>query len=209
MIGILGGTFDPIHHGHLRLALELYERLAMREVRLLLSARPPHRNQPVASPQQRLAMLHAAVADEPALQVDDREFRRGGPSYMADSLRELREECGDSPLCLIMGMDAFLTLPTWHEWESLIHLAHMVVVSRPDTPKPPKSPMMDFLARYRIDTVQALCDSPAGCVLQREIPAFTLSATQIRGLLRDGRNPRYLLPPAVLQYIFDNQLYQP
>ena len=208
MIGILGGTFDPIHHGHLRLALELLERLQLKEMRLLLSARPPHRNQPMASAQQRLHMLQAALIETPGLYADDRELRRSGPSYMVDTLREIRAELPDEAVCLALGMDAFLGLPTWHEWERLIESAHLVVVRRPDTLALPKSPMAEYLARHRAISAAELHAAPRGKILEEQIPALTISATQIRGLLREGRNPRYLLPETVLQYIHEQHLYQ-
>jgi nicotinate-nucleotide adenylyltransferase len=206
MIGILGGTFDPIHHGHLRLALELYERLELQQVRLLPSARPPHREAPTVTPEQRMHMLRLALADEPALCADDRELRRTGPSYMVDSLSELRAEYPGTPLCLLLGMDAFLGLPTWHQWPRLIELAHLVVVQRPDTHHPLPDVLSHFVERYRCHG--RLQNADKGRILMLEIPALSISATYIRSLLHNGRNPRYLLPPTVLQFILDQRLYQ-
>jgi nicotinate-nucleotide adenylyltransferase len=208
MIGILGGTFDPIHHGHLRLALELYERLQLQHVHLLPSANPPHRDQPTATAEQRLRMVELAVDGEPALHADDRELRRSGPSYMLDTLSEFRAEFGAAPLCLLLGMDAFLSLHTWHEWQRLTDFAHLVVVRRPNTVQPMEKLIETFLNRHRAWEKQALHDAPCGAILQLEIPALTISATQIRTLLQDNANPRYLLPEAVLQFILTHQLYQ-
>jgi nicotinate-nucleotide adenylyltransferase len=207
-IGILGGTFDPVHHGHLRLALELYERLGLAEVRLVPSARPPHRQQPSASAEQRLAMLRAAVGKTPGLRVEDRELRRPGPSYMFDTLSEIRAEAGRVPLCLLLGMDAFMGLPGWHRWRELIELAHLVVVRRPNTVSPLEPTMREFLTTYQARHEDELRGGEAGRILIHEIPALTVSATEIRTMLATGRNPRYLLPDAVLAVIEREQLYR-
>jgi len=210
MIGVLGGTFDPVHHGHLRLALEIHERLGLQEVRLMLAARPPHRAAPTVSPDLRLAMLQAAVAGVPGLRVDDRELRRPGPSYMVDTLQSLRdEELGtQQPLCLLLGMDAFLGLSRWHRWERLIELAHLVVVQRLQPELSMTDTMQQFLQAHRVDTVQSLRDRPAGAVWIQPIPTLMISATEIRQRLAQGANPHYLLPPAVLAMIQNHQLYQ-
>src|SRR6185312_8114972 len=119
-IGLFGGTFDPIHYGHLRTAFELWQELRLAEVRFLPTGSPPHRDQPLASPELRLRMVQAAVADQPAFVVDDREVRRTGVSYSVDTLTELRAENADRSLCLLLGMDAFLGLPNWHRWRDLL-----------------------------------------------------------------------------------------
>ena len=131
MIGIFGGTFDPVHFGHLRPALDVKQALGLREMRLIPCFSPPHRQQPVANPGQRLTMLRAAVGEEPELLVDNREMKREGVSYMVDTLSSLREEFGDEPLCLVLGSDAFLQLDGWHRWREIIELAHIVVTHRP------------------------------------------------------------------------------
>ena len=126
-IGILGGTFDPIHYGHLRTAFELWQELRLAEVRLLPAGTPPHRDQLYAAADVRLRMVRAAVAGQPYFVVDDREVRRTGPSYSVDTLTELRREYPERSLCLLLGMDAFLGLPQWHRWRELLTLAHVVV----------------------------------------------------------------------------------
>jgi len=208
MIGILGGTFDPVHHGHLRVALEIHARLKLDKVHLVLSARPPHRDSPSASPQQRLAMLQAAVVGEEALIADDREMHREGASYMVDTLQGLREEYADTPLCLILGMDAFRGLPRWHQWEKLVDLAHLVVVQRPNTSTPMTSIMRQFLAQYQVDLPEQIFQSPAGTIFMQQVPALTISATKIRMLIANGSNPRYLLPDTVLDLIESQRLYR-
>src|SRR5579884_1723014 len=130
-IGLFGGTFDPIHYGHLRTAFELWQELRLAEVRFMPTGSPPHREQPLASAELRLRMVQAAVADQQAFVVDDREVRRTGISYSVDTLTELRGEYPDRSLCLLLGMDAFLGLPNWHRWRDLLDLAHVCVATRP------------------------------------------------------------------------------
>lgn len=131
MIGLLGGTFDPVHHGHLRIALEAKEALGLTEVRFIPCRQPPHRGDASATAQQRLDLLRLACGDMPGFAVDTRELERPGPSYMVDTLASLRAERGDEPLCLILGWDAFLGLPGWHRWQNLLDYAHLAVVQRP------------------------------------------------------------------------------
>ncbi len=207
MIGILGGTFDPIHHGHLRVALEIHAALGLDKVHLVLSARPPHRSAPRATPEQRLHMLQMAVAGESALVADDRELRRHGPSFMVDTLRDLRSEYDDKPMSLILGMDAFRGLPHWHQWEQLIELTHLVVVQRPDTTTPMNATMRQFLNQYQVNLPEQIFQQAAGTILMQPVPSLTISATKIRMLIANDDNPRYLLPDSVLGFIQQQSLY--
>ncbi|CAK0769422.1 putative nicotinate-nucleotide adenylyltransferase [Gammaproteobacteria bacterium] len=194
-VGVYGGTFDPIHIGHLRTALELKEVLGLIEVRMIPASIPPHRNQPLASPQDRLDMLAAAVSGVPGLVVDDRELRRPGPSFTVDTLASLRSEIGNRPLCLLLGMDAFLGLPAWHSPELILSLAHVVVASRPGW-YPPNVQATDSWLHF-----------PAGSVLVFSVTALEISSTSIRNLLAAGKNPRYLVPDTVLNLIQERGLY--
>lgn len=207
-IGILGGTFDPIHNGHLRLAIELYERLDLDEIHLIPSAYPPHRESPSASAQLRLAMVQAAIVGVEGLVADDRELRRAAPSYMVDTLHSLREEYPERSLCLILGMDAFMGLPQWHQWERLIEYANLVVVQRLGKLLPIGQVIRDFLNTYQISELHELSTRPAGGIFIQDIPMLTISATQIRSLLMMGKNPCYLLPERVLDLIQTHQLYR-
>lgn len=211
-IGILGGTFDPIHHGHLRLALELYEGLDLAGVRLVPLYAPPHRPPPIAPAELRLKMVEAAVAGEQALTVDDRELRRAQVSYTVDTLLALRAEIGDAPLCLILGMDAFLGLPSWSRWERLIELAHIVVAHRPEAGplgSAARSPALDALIdRYGTDDGAQLRHQPAGCIVLWPIPQLEIAASAIRERLQRGASARYLVPDAVLALIREHRLYR-
>jgi len=207
-IGILGGTFNPIHHGHLRLAIELYERLNLTSVRLIPSAHPPHRAQPSVSSQHRLEMVQVAITGVEGLSVDDRELRRHGPSYTVDTLKSLREDYPHCSLCLILGMDAFLGLPSWHEWEQLLTYVHFLVVRRSDTLLPEKHIMQAFFKAHQAPSQEDLRKQIAGMIWMEEIPALNISATHIRGLIAAGKNPRYLLPPAVLDIINSHLMYR-
>jgi nicotinate-nucleotide adenylyltransferase len=212
MIGVFGGTFDPIHFGHLRPALEVFEALGLREMRMLPSRVPAHRDAPCAGAEQRLAMLRLALAGQSSLVVDTRELERGGPSYMVDTLTSLRAEIGAEPLCLVIGADAYLALDTWHRWRELPELAHIVVAHRPGRrlEEADGSPALHELFRGRRAQLPAeLCTRPAGLLWLQPVTQLDISATRIRGLAAAGRSPRYLLPDNVLAYIREQRLYSP
>lgn len=206
-IGILGGTFDPVHFGHLRIALEALEALELAEVRLLPARQPPHRSDPGAPPEARLAMLYSAVADQPGFRVDDRELRRDGLSYMVDTLASFRHALPDRPLCLLLGMDAFVELPRWNRWRQLFELAHLVVLSRPGNWPELPAELTAEVDRRRLPEGSALAGAAAGGVLFQPVTPLDISATRIRALLAAGCSPRYLLPDAVHDYIRTHRLY--
>ncbi len=206
-IGILGGTFDPVHHGHLRLALELYDALDLAEVRFIPLRTAPHREAPLAGRDLRCAMLEAAIKDEAGLCVDDRELSREGPSYTVDTLTSLREELSDTPLCLIMGMDAFRTLASWHDWTRLPELAHIVVVGRPGAHLTGDVELQKLLAERSVEDPSALHDQSAGHVFLAAIPMLDITASGIRAMIASGRSPCFLLPSSVLVLIHQHGLY--
>ncbi|HLV76686.1 MAG TPA: nicotinate-nucleotide adenylyltransferase [Marinobacter sp.] len=206
---IYGGTFDPVHHGHLRLAIEVAEALAVERVSLIPCHVPPHRGRTGASAGQRLALLRAAVEGEKRLVVDDRELRRGGASYTADTLRQLREELGPQvPLVMVLGTDAFATFDRWRDWQLIPGLAHLVVIRRPGADLVSGSVAQSMLAARRAHDVAGLRASPAGCILPLSPPLLEISATDIRARVASGRSPRYLLPEAVWQKVQEMGLYQ-
>jgi nicotinate-nucleotide adenylyltransferase len=207
MRGILGGTFDPVHHGHLRAALDVAEACDC-VVHLVPAATPPHRDPPRAAGADRLRMLELAVAGQPRLVVDDREFRRDGPSYTVDTLRDLRREFGDqTPLLLLVGMDAFAGLSTWSRWTELFDLAHIGVMTRPGhMPDFEAEVAAEWYAR-RVDTAEALAARPAGGVLPIDVTPLPISSTDLRARLAGGRGIDYLVPPAVAAYVRERALY--
>jgi len=213
MIGVYGGTFDPVHFGHLRAALEVYQGLKLREMRLIPCYQPPHREPPSADARARLTMLRAAVGDDTeGLKVDNREMRREGVSYMVDTLNELRAELGDEPLCLVLGADAFLQLHRWHRWEEIIGLTHLVVTRRPgwtlDGDAPELEPALAQLWREACAGDAAeLAAAPAGRILPFTITALDISATRIRAMVARGESPRFLLPEKVWNLIRLQGLY--
>jgi nicotinate-nucleotide adenylyltransferase len=206
-IGILGGTFDPIHLGHLRLALELYEALDLSKVHIIPCNEPVHRKYPSASATDRLAMVKWAVATEAALYADDREIRRQGPSYMIDTLLSLRQEFPDTPLCLLIGIDAFLGFPSWNRWKEILTLAHIVIAHRPQYHLPSTGIVSDLVKERLQHEISYIHENMAGGILLRPITALEISATDIRKLIAMGRNPRYLLPDEVFNYIKQNGTY--
>ncbi len=213
-LGILGGTFDPIHYGHLELAREVREALPLSALRLIPAGAPPHRAAPVASAAHRLAMARLAAADYPGLEVDEREIVRPGPSYTVVTLEELRGEAPSRPLALIIGADALAGLPQWHRWREIFELAHIVAVARPGmaltdalTPELAR----EWQRRLSGDSRDIL-RRPAGSIFVQPITEHSIAASSIRAEL--ARGPRGaaavagLLPPSVLAYIEHNQLYR-
>ena len=206
-VGILGGTFDPVHIGHLRGALEVAELFALDEVRLVPSARPPHRDAPQVSAEDRLAMVRRAVEGVPGLTVDDRELRRERPSYTIDTLESLRSElAADDPLFLVLGWDAFCGLPSWHRWEELLLHCHLLVLQRPDADVEAPDALRNLLAARSVSDPQALC-GPGGQIAFVWQTPLEISATQLRERLAQGRSIRFLVPDAVLAYIQAHGLY--
>lgn len=213
-LGILGGTFDPIHYGHLRLAEELADALKLAEVRLIPGGTPPHRAAPATAATHRLAMAALAIVGNARFAVDAREVRRSGPGYTYDTLAELRaEEGAQRPLVLLLGADAFLELATWHRWHELFGLAHVVVAHRPGFPietwpdRMPQPLAREYEKRLLKQALN-IYTKPAGGIAALPIAALDISATMIRRALADGESPRYLLPDPVLDYIRANNLYR-
>jgi len=212
-IGILGGTFDPIHFGHLRLAHELGQALKLDEVRFIPSGTPPHRSEPRAPAADRLAMVKVAIEGNPMFAVDERELHRTGPGYTVDTLMDLRSEFGSSrPLVLLLGADAFLELATWSRWHELFALAHVVIAHRPGFPVDswhahmPQPLAKEYSARL-VQQPLAVHLAPCGGIAVWAITALDISATMIREAVQTGMSPRYLLPDSVLDYIQAKRLY--
>jgi nicotinate-nucleotide adenylyltransferase len=207
-IGMLGGTFDPVHIGHLRGGLEVAESLALDELRLTPSARPPHRGTPQVSAIDRLAMVECAVAGVAPLVVDARELQRDKPSYTIDTLELMRGElAAHDQVFLLLGWDAFCGLPTWHRWEELLQHCHILVLQRPDADVEPPDELRNLLAA-RSESDPTAMSGPAGNISFVWQTPLAVSATQIRQLLASGKSVRFLVPDAVLAYIEAHELYR-
>ncbi len=204
---IFGGTFDPVHYGHLRAAAELRDILGVADFRLLPAGQPPHRDHTQASGGDRLKMLRLALEMHPDLGVDDREIRRSGPSYMVDTLAELRQQLGDRPLVLALGQDAANGLDRWHQWQRLFDLAHLVVMTRPESERRYSGELAQIIDSSLVDKPDYLWRQQAGLVLHLPITQLAISSTDIRRRITAGTDPRFLLPDAVLEYICIKGLY--
>jgi len=206
-IGIFGGTFDPIHYGHLRTGLELLEGLALEEVRFIPCGKQPLRDAPCAASQTRLRMVRAALESDARFSVDTRELERAGPSYSVETLTELRVENPARPLCLLLGMDAFLSLPDWHRWEELIELAHIVVAHRPGWQAPRQGALGNLLREHAAQAPRELLAARAGRVMITPVTQLEISATGLRKLIRAGLDPKYLIPESVRAIIRETECY--
>ena len=207
-IGVLGGTFDPVHIGHLRGALEVTEAQGLDELRLVPNFRPPHRDVPQVSAQDRLHMVEQAVVGLPQLRVDARELARDKPSFTIDTLESMRSElAAQDQLMLLLGWDAFCGLPAWHRWEELLQHCHIVVLQRPDADSEPPDALRNLVAARSVSDPQAL-QGPGGQITFVWQTPLAVSATQIRQLLASGKSVRFLVPDAVLAYIEAHGLYR-
>ncbi|NOT13901.1 MAG: nicotinate-nucleotide adenylyltransferase [Methylococcaceae bacterium] len=205
MIGIFGGTFDPVHYGHLRSALEVKDIFDLTELRLIPSARPPHRQQPEATTSARVHMLEQAIENQPGFICDTRELDREGHSYMIDTLKSLRQDFPKQPLLLFIGCDAFNNLSNWYQWQHLFDYAHIVVMTRPGFEI--QHPDAFFTARQILQR-EALTQSAAGKLFFQPVTQLDISATVIRHMIAEKKSPAYLLPDVVLSYIYQHHLYE-
>jgi nicotinate-nucleotide adenylyltransferase len=210
-LGLLGGTFDPIHFGHLRLAEECADSLRLNEIRLIPAAKPWQRSGLISAIEHRLEMVRLGVESNPRLRVDAREAERIGPTYTVDTLASLRAEMGDArPMVMIVGSDQFLNLPTWNRWQKLFEFAHIAVARRAkeyfDLGELPAA--LAAMVTNRLTNDRSALTEPAGRVFSIEMTPLKISSSQIRTLIRTRQSPRYLLPASVYEYIVQHGLYQ-
>lgn len=206
-IGIFGGTFDPIHFGHLRTGFELSQRLQLHELRWIPSGRPGHRDAPLASPAMRLAMVRAAIEGQSGFVADDREVKRERTTFTIDTLEELRGEFPEHPLCLILGMDAFLGLPKWHRAMELLSFCHIVVAHRPGWSLPATGPLAELVAASGVSEVAPLHTGLSGRVYVHAVTQLEIASSELRAILISGGDPRFLVPEPVRRIILETGCY--
>ena len=204
---ILGGTFDPVHLGHLRMAQEMLNRFPEAQVSLMPAAYPPHRPTPGATTEQRIEMLNLVLETTPHLALDTRELERKEPSYSVVTLRHLRLEIGDNPLIFLMGTDAFAKLDSWYHWQELLDLCNILVVGRPSSELPQQGPVAELYQQHRVSKPEELAHFARGKIGFCEMPQLDISSTYIREQIKSGFSPRFLLPDVILDYIQRHGLY--
>lgn len=207
-IGILGGTFDPIHSGHLRLALELKQALGLAQMKLMPCHRPVHRDAPQVDSETRAQMIRLALADCPALTLDERELRLDRPSYTIDTLVALREDLGkEVSVIWALGTDAFAALDSWRRWQELLDYAHLAIIQRPGFNLPDVGPVADLLRAHQAPQT-ALDERSHGAIVLPSLRLLAISATDIRQQVARGESAQFLLPDKVWQYLLAQGLYR-
>lgn len=207
-LGLFGGTFDPIHLGHLHVALSCCNALNLSKIRLIPSAMPLLRQPPLVNPEQRLAMVKMAIEGHPQLEVDDIEIMRDGPSYAIDTVIALRKQLPDTSLCYIIGVDQFSQFDRWQRWEEFTNYVHLIVTTRSGYKMNLNKSVSEFLKQQQVTDRLAVTQKPAGGILLQFIVPLSLSATEIRQRILQGKHPEAYLPQAVAHYIQQEQLYK-
>lgn len=208
MIGIFGGTFDPVHYGHLKTVEHVLEKLNLEQVRLVPLGQAVHREQPIASAQQRIAMLRAAIADNQKLHVDDRETLKAGGSYSVETLASIKREMPDKTLCLIVGSDAFAGFSSWYQPETILSLAHIIVMQRPETIFKAGLETEHLLHDHVVADIHALTEKDNGGILFQDVPQLAISSTQIRQMVKNNEALTEVTPLAVAELIRQWDLYK-
>ncbi len=200
MIGIFGGTFDPVHYGHLKPAQAVMQSLALSQIRFIPNRLPPHRAAPWLSSEKRLALLEIALRAYPEFVLDRRELQRDEPSYMVDTLQSLKLDFPDKSLCLILGMDVFSSFEQWHQWQTILTLCHLVIIRRPGF-ELVESAMSDFLRSRIINDKTQLAVQQTGKILLQSVPQLAISSTEIRLRLQHGQTVDHWLPAGVYEQL--------
>jgi len=208
VIVLFGGTFDPVHFGHLRAAWEVKERLMASDFRFLPAGHPPHRSNFVTPAFHRLEMLKLAISGVPGVAIDQRELKREGPSYMVDTLQEIRHDSPDQPVVLVIGQDSANSLDRWHQWQQLFALASLLIMTRPGKKTRYASALAEQMSARRVAGPELLQSRPSGLVAKMTVTALPIASSGIRELIRNGKSPRYLLPVKVLDYLQAHHLYR-
>lgn len=205
----MGGTFDPIHHGHLRSAVDILDYFQFKTLRLIPCYQPVHKGEPSVSAEQRLKMVELGIQLDARLSVDAREILREGPSYSIDTLIQFREELGaEEPLIMVVGMDSFLSLPTWARWQELLNVAHILVISRPGWEPNLISTLESFYEKHRAKSAAELQCAPAGKIWMQSFTSLAISSSQVRNLCRQNASIAYLVPETIQRFIEAHSLYK-
>lgn len=207
IIGVYGGTFDPIHYGHLRPALDVLNQLKLDHVRFIPCFIPVHRAHPQVSSEQRCQMIELAIKDQPKFILDKREIERQGPSFMVDTLCSLKADFPQAVLVLMMGTDAFSKFLSWHESEAILELANLAIMHRPKEPLPSQGKLAQWLDERLVTQLTLSPQQSAGQIVEVEVTQLDLSATRLRELLKQGESTDYLMPQTVIDYIKQHKLY--
>ncbi|WP_081908632.1 nicotinate-nucleotide adenylyltransferase [Buttiauxella noackiae] len=209
LTALYGGTFDPIHYGHLKPVETLAKQVALHQVTIMPNNVPPHRAQPLANSEQRKTMVELAITGNALFKLDDRELQRETPSYTVETLEQLRSEIGaEQPLAFIVGQDSLLSLQRWYRWETLLTLCHLLVCQRPGYSLSMNTPEeQQWLDAHQITSVEELHNQPAGKIYLAQTPMYDISATAIRRRLEQHLPCDDLLPPAVTEFIRQHHLY--
>lgn len=207
-IGIFGGTFDPIHNGHLKIAEEAMNACRLKEIRFIPNYIPVHRASPHVSSEDRFAMLKLALENHPRFVIDDCEYARNRQSYMIDTLHHLQKKIPETPLCLILGQDAFLYLHQWHKWQQIIENAHLIIMTRLTDANTLPDELSKLLNEHKTKNIDDLHTQLSGKIFQLQIEPILISASHIRDELQQGKQPDHQLPEKVYQYILEKKLYQ-
>ncbi len=208
MIGIFGGTFDPVHLGHLRSALEIYSALELDHIRFIPCANPSHRQKPVASVEMRMKMVAAAIAPFTGFVLDSREANRSGPSYMYDTLVSLKKDFTDQRLCLIIGADAFLMFNQWKQWEEILKRCHLLVMERPGT-----NNLQDAVTKFSLElnftnNIAEFKEAGPGSILSYSVTQLGFSSSKIRQFVQADIDVRYCVTDDVYKIINQENLYK-
>lgn len=203
-IGINGGTFDPIHYGHLRPALEVMQELNLDQVQFIPCYQPVHKGMPNVAAEQRSEMIRLAIENQPKFVLNTIEIDKGGPSYMVETLALLKQQFPEDSLVLMMGTDAFAKFHTWHQWQRILQLANIVIMHRPGEPVPQQGQSGEIYQKYHVTKLSLA----SGQIMDMDVTQLDISSTMVREHLRLGHSAEYLLPYCVVQYIEANNLYQ-
>jgi len=206
-LGILGGTFDPIHLGHLGIAKEVHTQIHIEKIKLIPCNKPVHRDIPLVNSEHRVNMLQIACRNSPYLEVDTREIQRSGLSYTIDTLLDLRKDYPDTPLCLILGTDAFLGFTQWGQYNKILENAHLIIAHRPHYEIPMHGELHELLGKHQQSNPLFLFENIAGGVYFQNSTSIDIAASDIRNCVKAGKNLDSLLPEGVYNYIMQHQLY--